>query len=293
MAYADCWGNQIGVAAYDEHGTPAAANAGRFGYTGQAWIPELGLWYYKARVYSPTLGRFLQTDPVGYKDQINLYEYVGDDPLDGRDPSGDFIEDFGIGEAAVAVAACSANTGCRGFLRRYFRRHRWEWRIGSQAVARRSWDQLGYCRQRRSEGRDCGGHQWGDSESARGSGHRGRCRRSRSGNCRARAGASSSRVAGATLRGRRRGRYHLLCRRQGRRRPLASKVSHARSDRLRGGRRRRSHCQLGYRDRTIGQPIHRGARHLFGDRKSYPTGGALCGRQLLFGQLTAQGSFSW
>ena len=88
IARADCWGNQIGVNTYDEHGTPAPGNAARFGYTGQAWIPELGLWYYKARVYSPTLGRFLQTDPVGYKDQINLYEYVGDDPLDGRDPSG-------------------------------------------------------------------------------------------------------------------------------------------------------------------------------------------------------------
>jgi uncharacterized protein RhaS with RHS repeats len=46
------------------------------------------MYYYKARIYSPTLGRFLQTDPIGYGDGLNMYAYVGNNPVNRSDPSG-------------------------------------------------------------------------------------------------------------------------------------------------------------------------------------------------------------
>jgi RHS repeat-associated protein len=101
-------GTPVAANGYDPWGLPNAENQGRFGYTGQVWIPELGLWYYKARFYSPTMGRFLQVDPVGYKDQVSLYAYVGNDPVDGRDPTGE----MGCGTRLnYNSAGCLDNTG--------------------------------------------------------------------------------------------------------------------------------------------------------------------------------------
>jgi RHS repeat-associated protein len=88
IAVTDGSGNLIASNGYDEYGIPNSGNYGRFQYTGQAWLPELGMYYYKARIYSPTLGRFLQTDPIGYTDGLNWYNYVGSDPINRTDPLG-------------------------------------------------------------------------------------------------------------------------------------------------------------------------------------------------------------
>jgi RHS repeat-associated protein len=57
-------------------------------FTGRRFDIETGLYYYRARYYNPHIGRFMQTDPVGYADGINWYAYCGNNPLAYVDPSG-------------------------------------------------------------------------------------------------------------------------------------------------------------------------------------------------------------
>lgn len=62
------------------------ANSLRF--AGRPYDPETGLYYNRARYYDPAVGRFISEDPLGLGGGINHYAYVGNDPVNYRDPTG-------------------------------------------------------------------------------------------------------------------------------------------------------------------------------------------------------------
>ncbi len=79
----------------DEFGIPTltqSSSAQPFGYTGEQGDPESGLLYLRARMYLPSIGRFLQADPVRKSGSgglgWNRYAYAADNPLRFTDPAG-------------------------------------------------------------------------------------------------------------------------------------------------------------------------------------------------------------
>jgi RHS repeat-associated protein len=59
-----------------------SAYGNRFMFTGREFIPVMGIYDYRNRVYSIDFGRFLQNDPIRFKSgDVNLYRYVWNSPI--------------------------------------------------------------------------------------------------------------------------------------------------------------------------------------------------------------------
>jgi len=78
---------------YSAYGQVAASDPNHpnpYMFTGRRFDIETGLYYYRARYYNPHIGRFMQTDTVGYGAGMNWYAYCGNNPLGRVDPSGNY-----------------------------------------------------------------------------------------------------------------------------------------------------------------------------------------------------------
>ena len=81
--------------AFGEIIAQAGGLANSYTYAGREYDPESGLYYYRARYYDGEIGRFLQTDPIGFAGgDVNLYAYVANNPLNYIDPLG--LWGFGV-----------------------------------------------------------------------------------------------------------------------------------------------------------------------------------------------------
>ena len=87
----DSAGTASEIYTYDAYGnlTGSAGNvANAYRYTGREYDQETGLYYYRARYYDPTAGRFLNEDPLQFNAGMNFYEYSYNNPANFNDPSG-------------------------------------------------------------------------------------------------------------------------------------------------------------------------------------------------------------
>jgi len=104
---------------YDAYGktvkTSSVETGNPFAYAGRE-MDEEDLFYYRARYYDPTAGRFLSEDPIGFASgDFNFYRYVLNNPVNYTDPYGHgfwgFVGSVAVGIIAAPVVGVTAATG--------------------------------------------------------------------------------------------------------------------------------------------------------------------------------------
>jgi RHS repeat-associated protein len=113
-------GSLANTYAYDSFGNLTASTgtvSNPFEYTGREFDPETGLYYYRARYYDPSAGRFISEDPIGFKGGANFYRYVRNNTVNATDPGGLYtLKGFPPAQAAqmsIAIGQLAAKLKSR------------------------------------------------------------------------------------------------------------------------------------------------------------------------------------
>jgi RHS repeat-associated protein len=118
IALVDASGNLATQYAYDPFGNTTVSgttNSNAFQYTGRENEGN-GLYFYRARYYSPLFGRFINEDPIGFAGGSNLYAYVLDSPINLVDPGGTNALTTAAAAARAAGPALEVIAGGGGSL---------------------------------------------------------------------------------------------------------------------------------------------------------------------------------
>lgn len=80
----------ISYGPFGEKAITGSADNNNLHFTGREEDTDSGLYYYRARIYDPTIGRFITEDPKGFAAGVNFYAYVQNNPINANDPDGLF-----------------------------------------------------------------------------------------------------------------------------------------------------------------------------------------------------------
>ncbi|MCG3156422.1 MAG: hypothetical protein DKINENOH_03046 [bacterium] len=92
-----------GTTSFQARSSAAEVSLKRYRYTGMERDEESGLYYHGARYYAPWLARWASCDPIGIKDGINVFAYVGNRPVTSKDSTG--FADEGVTKIAEWLQA--------------------------------------------------------------------------------------------------------------------------------------------------------------------------------------------